>query len=305
MTGRIRIKFGQIEFEAEGDTDLIEREREQFFSFLPQAINAVSSTIMMVEQPKMLVDEILLEESENTHSQQTIDISSGGNLYDSLVTFLKEKNFQNDVERVMGVAYYVDCIEKSGPITAKEIEARLLEARQGKPSNTNSFINENIKKAYLCEHPDKKDGYKAFYVLADGVKWCENYTAPENIIKKRTGKSKKTKVKESDLIKIPLDELNLDKYIDISQLDNFREQLLVVMLIYTREKNIEFFTNNDLISVLKNKFKVPATDNQISGVFRRGGTLFDKKVENHIAYHKMLSGAIKEADSIITREKNK
>lgn len=31
MNNRIRIKLGPIEFEAEGDSELIQREREQFF----------------------------------------------------------------------------------------------------------------------------------------------------------------------------------------------------------------------------------------------------------------------------------
>ena len=34
MINKVRIKMGPIEFEAEGDSDLIERERSQFFMFL-------------------------------------------------------------------------------------------------------------------------------------------------------------------------------------------------------------------------------------------------------------------------------
>lgn len=33
MTNKIRIKLGPIEFEAEGDSELIEREREQFLVY--------------------------------------------------------------------------------------------------------------------------------------------------------------------------------------------------------------------------------------------------------------------------------
>lgn len=45
MTNKVRIKMGPIEFEAEGDSELIERERAQFFSLLPQAIVAVSPVV--------------------------------------------------------------------------------------------------------------------------------------------------------------------------------------------------------------------------------------------------------------------
>ena len=302
MINRIKIKFGQIEFEAEGESDLIERERQQFFSILPQAITAVSSTIMITEQPKLIIDEIPL--NDNT-CQQILGSRSENKSYDSLVTFLKEKNFQNDVELTLGVAYYIDCIDNAGPVTAKEIENKLFEARQGKSSNTNQCITLNIRKGFMVEHPDKKDGYKAFTLISEGIKWCESYTVSEKTAKKKTNNLKKPKMaKESELIKIGLDELNLEKYIDISKLDKFKEQLLVVMLIYTREKSIEYFRINDLVAIFKNKFRLSATNKQIDGTFRRAGTAFDKKIENGV-YYRMLQGAIKEADSIIDREKEK
>jgi len=58
MSNKIHIKFGPIEFEAEGDGDLIERERAQFFSVLPQAIMAVSPMVPVVSTT--------VDEGENT-----------------------------------------------------------------------------------------------------------------------------------------------------------------------------------------------------------------------------------------------
>jgi len=301
MINRIKIKLGQIEFEAEGESELIERERQEFFSILPHAITAVSSTIMVTEHPKLTTEEIPL--SDNISPQSLVD--SEAKSYDSLITFLKEKDFQNDVELTLGVTYYIDCIDNVGPVTVKDIENKLLEARKGKPSNINQCINLNIRKGYMAEYPDKKDGHKTFTLLSEGIKWCQSYTLTEKKAKKKPSSLKNPKtVKESELIKISLDELNLDKYIDISKLDKFREQLLVVMLIYTREKNIEYFKINDLIAIFKHKFRLSATDKQIDGVFRRAGTDFDKKTENGVHY-RMLQGAINEADSIIARDKER
>ncbi|MBE0334951.1 hypothetical protein [Paenibacillus sp. 23TSA30-6] len=299
MTNRIKIKFGQIEFEAEGDSELIEREREQFFSLLPQAMLSVSPSITVIEQPKPSVD-ILLDTDTPQQSLPT------GQTYESLITFLKAKNFQSDVERVLGVAYYIDQIEKSGPVTAREIETKLLEARQGKPSNTSHVINQNIKKGYLYEHSEKKEGVKSFFVLQAGIDYCESYVPTDNTSKKKDVKLRKLRVtKESSLLQFSLDELNLEKYIDVSSIENFVEQALVIMLIYTNEKNIEYFSYLDIESVMKQKFKISATNRKVRYVFDKGGTKFDKKIEKGITYHRMLSGAIREAESIVTREQNK
>ena len=79
MSNKIHIKFGPIEFEAEGDSDLIERERTQFFSVLPQAIMAVSPVVPLT--PTMT-------ESENGCLPST-------NLPESSLTYPAENNANN------------------------------------------------------------------------------------------------------------------------------------------------------------------------------------------------------------------
>ena len=83
----------------------------------------------------------------------------------------------------------------------------------------------------------------------------------------------------------------------------FNEQMLVVMLMYTREKGIEYFSFNDIVSVFKTKFKIPATDRKVRYAFDTGGTMFDKKVKKKIAYHKLMNSGIKEAERIIAEQK--
>lgn len=79
--------------------------------------------------------------------------------------------------------------------------------------------------------------------------------------------------------------------------------MLVVMLMYTKEKGIEYFSYNDIVPVFKTKFKIPATDRKVRYAFDNGGTMFDKKVEKKIAYHKLMNGGIKEAERIVERQK--
>ena len=302
-TNKIRIKMGPIEFEAEGDSELIERERAQFFSLLPQAIIAVSP---VVPQPIQVIGsrEVKYEDSDvNIPAPNLLNASSHAN-YQSIAAFLNEKKFATDVELVMGVGYYIECIEKAGIFTSKDVENKLNEARKGKPCNISQMLTQNIKKGYLRECSEKKDNLKAYSILGDGINWCEAYTVTESDVKKKATRSKPQKAAaESPLLSISLDELNLEKYCDVPKLNKFNEQMLVVMLIYTKEKQIEYFSFNDIVAVFKTKFKLPATDRKVRYAFDNAGTMFDKKVEKKVAYHKLMSSGIKEAERIVSEQR--
>lgn len=145
---------------------------------------------------------------------------------------------------------------------------------------------------------------KAFSILDDGIKWCESYKTAEPDAKKKPTRSKPLKANvESPLLSISLDELNLDNYCDVSKLSKFNEQMLVIMLIYTKEKQIEYFSFSDIVAVFKTKFKLPATDRKVRYAFDTGGTMFDKKVEKKVAYHKLMSSGIKEAERIVSQQR--
>lgn len=295
--------MGPIEFEAEGDSELIERERAQFFSLLPQAIMAV---FPVVPQPVKVISskEATYEDSDSNAPVANLLITATHVNYQSIAAFLNEKKFANDVDLVMGVGYFIECIEKTGIFTSKDIENKLTEARKGKPSNISHALSLNIKKGYLRECSEKKDNLKAYSILDDGIKWCESYKVVESDAKKKTARSKPTKASaESSLLSISLDELNLKKYCDVSKLSRFNEQMLVIMLIYTIEKQIKYFSFNDIVAVFKTKFNLPATDRKVRYAFDKGGTMFDKKVEKKVAYHKLMSNGTKEAERVVSQQR--
>lgn len=303
MSNKIHIKFGPIEFEAEGDSDLIERERAQFFSVLPQAIMAVSPVVPA--SPTLLESEdIYPQPARLPESALVLSTEKATGNYESLAGFLREKKFGTGVEVVMGVAYYLEHIDGMETFTSKDIETALDEARQEKPGNIPQMIVQNIKKGYLREMKEKKDGLKAYCVLGKGKNWCENYIPHVSDSKKKSTKAKPQRTtSESALLAYSLDELNLENYCDVTQLTKFNEQMLVVMLMYTREKGVEYFSFSDIVAVFKTKFKIPATERKVRYAFDNGGTMFDKKVEKRVAYHKLMSGGIKEAERIIAEQK--
>ncbi|MDE6952438.1 MAG: hypothetical protein K2P09_01335 [Erysipelotrichales bacterium] len=305
MANKIRIKMGPIEFEAEGDIDLIERERQQFFSLLPQAITAVSP---VVSQSDNLVETVTkyknIENLQDSSKLLVVDSVSDSIKYDSIASFLNSKKFSTDVECVMGVAYFIEIVEKKGAFTSKDIELKLAEARRAKPSNTSQFLNLNIKKGFLKECSEKKEGLKTYSILNDGILWCENYKAEESDGKKKSGRSKAIQNNtNSPLLGIGLDELNLEKYCDITQLTKIDDQILVFMLIYTNEKGIEYFSFNDVASTLKGKFKISVTERQVRYMFNKSGTMFDKKTEKRVVLHKLMQSGIREAQRIVDENK--
>lgn len=303
MANKIHIKLGPIEFEAEGDSELIERERAQFFTLLPQAIMAVSPVVPSTPQV-LEVEDIHTQSTRPMEHTPILDAPERTPQYESLAEFMRDKKFSTGVEIVMGVAYYVEHFDGMDSFTSKDIEAALDNARQTKPGNISQMLIQNIKKGHLRELKEKKDGLKAYCVLEKGKNWCEEYIPHISENKKKAAHSKAPKPNvESSLASIPLDELNLDKYCDISQLTKFNEQMLVVMLMYTREKEVEYFSYNDIVSVFKTKFKIPATDRKVRYAFDSGGTMFDKKVEKKIVYHKLMVGGIREAERIIAEAK--
>lgn len=305
MTNKIHIKLGPIEFEAEGDSELIERERAQFFTLLPQAISAVSPVVPSVLPPLEIKNEENYSEVNSSRPSLIEQVKTDKD-FQGLVDFLNQKKFSTGVELVMGVAYYLQFIENLDTFSSRDIEKGLEENHQNRPNNIPQALNQNIKKGYLREGREKKEGLKTYCVLERGKNWCENYIGSATSAKKKTvhAKSQK-KLAESTLIQISLDELNLDKYCSIDKLEKFNEQVLVVMLIYTQEKSIEYFSFYDIVSVFKTKFKLKATTRQVRYVFDSGGTMFDKKVEKKIVLHKLMSRGIKEAERIIQEQKEK
>lgn len=302
MSNRVRIKLGPIEFEVEGDSELIERERAQFYSLLPQVITAISPVV--ADKAQILeASRNIVELNDSLDSPPSL-LSAKLQTYDSVAAFLNKKSFSTDVERVLGVAYYIDQIEGISPFTSKDIESKFAQARATKPSNISASINSNISKGFLCESPDKKDGLKAFYISSTGIRCCDNYVPSEDPTAKKTLKPRKVKPNaESSLLSISLEELHLDNYCDVPSLDNLDEQIFVVMLIYTREKDVEYFSFEDIVSVLKNKFKISVTSRQVQYFFEKGGTKFDKKIKKRRAYHKLMLSGIKDAEKIIAQQK--
>jgi hypothetical protein len=303
MANRIRIKIGTVEFEAEGDEALIERERERFFGVLPQVSSLIASATDKPLQPPPPSPEGGPERAP-AQTGTTVALVNVPPSYESLASMLNEKKFSTDVELVMGVAYYLYRVEGIDPFTAKDIEKELNNARRPLPGNISQCLVQNIKKSLLRESPGKKDGLKAYSVLESGSRWFESYL-PTKAEQKKSSLSKAPRVaKDSPLLSISVDDLHIGNYCEVSRLGKFGEQVLVVMFIYMKERQIEYFSFGDIVAVFKEKFKLHATERQVRYVLDKGDTMFDRKTEGHITLHRLMSRGMQEAERIVAQQRN-
>lgn len=305
MANRIRIKIGAVEFEAEGDATLIEREREQFFSFLPQ----ISSLLTPVtEKPLQLPASSPEGESKEGSTQiaEKLPLVNVPPSYESLASLLDEKKFSTDVELVMGVAYYLSRVKVVDPFTGRDVENALNDAKQLVPKNVSQCIASNIHKGFLRECSEKRDGLKTYSVLEKGITWCKSYAPKEAEQKRKANRSKTPKlVKDSPLLSISVDDLHIDNYCEISNLQKFEEQVFTVMLIYTKETPFTYFSYKDIVAVFKEKLKLlTATERKIRYVLDKGATMFDKKTEKGIVSHKLTNSGLQRAEQIVAQQRN-
>ena len=99
--------------------------------------------------------------------------NSSPNRQISLPEFVIEKKPQDDLQRTIVFAYYLEKFESQEYFNAEDIQNCFLRAKASKPANINDKINKCVQKALLSEHPQKKDGKKAFYLTATGANLIE------------------------------------------------------------------------------------------------------------------------------------
>jgi len=97
---RIRIKVGEVEMEAEGDKDFVEKHIEEFKKEMPGIVKELPSGGVTAEIPR--------EKAELEGR--------------SLAEFYKHKGPKGDVEVAMTIAYYLTAFEKREGFTNQEIK---------------------------------------------------------------------------------------------------------------------------------------------------------------------------------------
>lgn len=150
----------------------------------------------------------------------------------------------------------------------------------------------------MMEAEKNEKGIQYYCLTTKGLKCVDEYIPSKKEPQPRGKKTNKALI-ESELIKIDLDSLNLEKYPDITKMKRFKEQLICVMHIYTDEANVEYFSHNDLVLILKDKFSISATTKQVGTALSRYKPNVCSEKINGILKYKLMAKGKTDAQEII------
>jgi len=275
----IKISTDGIEFDAKGDADFIERERTAFEAkLLPLGVDAVTRTRSPVQVPQVIAQEeyqALPEPSvaePYNPSSEVIDWSKT-----SLASYVKKKGADAHYDFILCAAFYHEKKHGTSSFSSVSIKQWYSEAKKVAPKNISMSLSELVKKGYIMESSEAQNASPKEYMLAsDGEQYIENLQPSEE--KKTPAKSRKAKIEtESEYATLSIDDLDRTKCPDISLLNGAKEKMMMVLYMVTLANKGEWFTVNDIIFLLKNKFGESITDKQVNGIISRNATWFDSR----------------------------
>lgn len=312
MENRVKFKVGEIEFEAEGSAEVVERERNVFLNaLLPAAVDAIVRTRGR-EKSAQYIEEVeqsspLLVENIDTPNNDDIQLNSMDLSRTSLASFLKNFGKLSEQDFTLIAAYYDEKKNKITSFSTENVKKYYVEARRTEPSNVSMAVNQLAQKRLIMDAPNMEQKTPKQYILTvDGIKYVEEYVPKEESNEKKPTKSRKPRVKAQSIYSgLNVDELNLSIYPDVKSLKEFKEKMALVLYIITNEKKGEWFTNNDVLCIMTEIFGEPATKDQVSGVFKREKLWFKSEyVEGNRkeVKRKLLNKGIEFAKAIIANE---
>ncbi len=307
---RVKFKIGEIEFEAEGSADLVERERSIFSNtLLPSAVDAIVRTrgvaqatqyIEAVEQPtKQLV--------KDTTSDAIADTAyiSAENDYSrmNLASFLKKFGTLSEQDFALFSAFFDEMKNGKKSFTKDDLERYYTEARRTVPSNISMSLNQLAQKGLIMDAVDVEQKLpKPYMVSSEGISYIQSYK-PKEEGEKKTSKPRKSRPKaKSNYSGINCDELSLGKYPEVKSLKDFKEKMMMVLYIITKEGKGEWFSTTDVLYLLMDVFGEHTTKDQVNGVFKREKLWFkSEKVDGNDKEikRKLLNKGLEFAQSLV------
>lgn len=156
---RLKIKVGNIEFEADGNENEVERERIAMIELLKH-LSAVNASIAL--QSAIQDDNALLESNDAAADCQSFN------------EFLNSITVKRDTDIVMAAAYFLYKYRGAEYFTSKDIEETLTESHIKRPGNISQSITQNIKKGLVSLTKNGEGGLKTYQVLTTADDWYSN-----------------------------------------------------------------------------------------------------------------------------------
>jgi len=92
----------------------------------------------------------------------------------SIREFVLQKSPRSDNDKTLCIAYFIEIHENTSPVTIEDLRKGFVCAKEKVPANLNDKVNQNIRKGYMMESGEEKDGKKAWILTNLGEKCVES-----------------------------------------------------------------------------------------------------------------------------------
>lgn len=308
MEKQIKLKFkigNIIEFEAEGTTEDVEKQRTAFMeTVFPSAVEAVKlQTIQHNSSSELINNNTTVELLPSNETEITsIGIVKEDLSRTSLSSFIKRYGELSEQDFVLFAAYFDEQRNNIKEFNSDSVKQYYTDARRTPYSNNSMLINRLIQKGFIMDAITQNVG-KFYMLTAEGISYVENYTPKEGSGEKKPKKVHKQSAKfDSQYAMLTADDLNLNNYPKVKDQKGAINQLILALYIVTNEEKGEWFNYIDIEHVFKNIFEIPFNVSTVKHAINNHKSWFncmgDDK-NNKANKYKLLSGAKDEALRII------
>jgi hypothetical protein len=312
---KLKIKIGQVEFEAEGDANAVTEQRDVFIQSIVPAASSFLDKIQSIEAVRVAESPTNSQIVQNETATSALPYSNVSNNIDwsrtNLVSFLNKYGELSDRDFVLFAAYYYERKQQGEKytFTLEDVKKFYSEARRSLYSNPSQLLYMLVKAGFIIDDQDAKTASLKSYVISqDGLQYINTYIPKEKTEKKARKAPATRKKVESIYASLNADELNLSKYPAIKDLKSSKDKIIMAMYIVTTEKKGTWFLATDVEFIMLNVFNEHITLKQIQNTFDRNRNLFAKQqsVSNKKANeYRLLSGATNMAETIILENTTK
>lgn len=270
MENKVRIKIGEFEFEASGESEVIERERKAILDLIPTLVCSNNRYNLLDIKEKEDVPTISIEEAQNALQQ-----------YSSINQFLIEKKFANSIDLTLGVIYYATNYENINVVNKNILKGYYSKSKEKLPSNLSQNLNNLTQKGFIKTLDKSENGVINYSITNQGESYVQEYKPKENKKKAKKNTPQKGNNIKKEIVALTRDVLNLHKYKKMSDIKEFKGKMLVALLIVSRNSSVKWFSINDISYILTNIFQESNTIDQIKGVLKREPRWFNKVKNEH------------------------
>ncbi len=308
---KLKIKIGQVEFEAEGDANAVTEQRDVFIQNIVPAASAFLDKIQNLETAKIIEPTTNHKLLQNNLENSPLSAANTTNDWErtSLTSFLNKFGELSERDFVLFSAFYHEQKQPDNKyvFTVDDVKNYYSEARRNPYSNYSQLLTMLVKAGLILDALNAENtSPKPYLISQEGLSYVNSYKPKEKSEKKIKKPSVSRKRIESIYSSLNADDLNLSKYPLVKDLKQSKEQVILAMYIITQENKGDWFKNSDIEYIMPNLFDVHITKDQVSNVFRQKSWFDSKSAEDEpkSLTHRLLSQAKDFAQKIISENSN-